>query len=412
MLACSSEETLTEEGDISGSTDPMRFTTAKESQQTRTRATDNTLHSGFMVSCYKHYAETNQQTVMPQYEVRYHVTGDAWNGRTYSSWTYDDVNGQYLRYWDYSAYPYRFHAIAPYPANASGFVLSDKSLTIPVPYYAQTCHNGMVTPSDNTAEPHLVSQVQRNTDGKDYDAFIMSYDKSELNNSSTMKNRDVWMPFHHLNMKTRFAVYHTTQWLTANHTYIQNLTVSVVSTPFATRATGYEATVSDRSDPGSPEPDANGIGNTWYRSTGNSGFTGVGTVTPSGNEPHEIFRFDGGIEVPGNDLRDCQTRKTAYFLQCPAGIMQIPQENVRMVVSFDIMNADGTLKKAFSNVPVRLELDDNPGTYQYTFNWQSGYIHTYYLVIGEIDEKLEITFTATLTPWEDIYGSLSTDLEQ
>lgn len=398
LSACSSEGTFKEEGDISGSTDPMRFSIAKESQPAGTRAS-NALTSGFMVSCYKNFASANQQTVMPQYEVRYHTSGTDWNGNVKASWTYDDVSGQYLRYWDYSAFPYRFHALAPYPTNTSGFKLNDTELSIPAPYHAQTCHNGMVTPADNTAEPYLVSQVQRNTDGTDYDVFIGSDEKSELNNGSTTKNRDVWMPFHHLNMKTRFAVYHTTAWLTANKTYIQNLSISVVSAPFATDATGYQAT-------------APGITDSWYRATAYSGFTGVNTITPSNDYPHEIFRFDGGDNVDGNDLRDKQTRKTAYYLQCPNGIMQIPQENVQMVVSFDLYREDGSLYKSFHNVPVRLELEDTPGTYQYSFDWQSGYIHTYFLVIGEIDDSLEITFTATLTPWQDVSGSLSTDLEQ
>lgn len=395
LTACSSESTPDGVEDISGSTDLMRFTITKESQAAGTRASQP-LTSGFMVSCYKHYASPNQQTVMPQYEVRYHVSGDAWNGRAYSYWTYDDVPDQYLRYWDYSAFPYRFHAIAPYPANPEGFTLSDQTLKIAAPYYAQTCHNGMITPADNVAEPHLIAQLQRNTNGKDQDLLQSGPTKTTINNTSTTKSRDVWMPFHHLNSKIRFGIYHTTAWLTANKTYIENMQISVISPSFATQATGYQASGTD----------------TWRIDTGNSGFTGVTTVPSSLTTIHPIFRFDGGEAVEGNDLREKQTKQSAYFMQCPGGMMQIPQEGVQMIVSFDLMREDGTLYKRFENVPIRLERDDQPGEYQYTYDWRSGFIYTYYLIIGEIEDGLEITFTATLTPWEDVTGSLSTDLEQ
>lgn len=351
------------------------------------------LTDGFLVSCYKHYTEPNQQTVMHLYEVLYHTTGTAWDGTVRPYWTYDDVNGQYLRYWDYSGFPYRFNAIAPCPVNKSGYDLTDEHLNIPARYYAQTCINGMITPADNVAEPHLIAQVQRATDGTDTDLLVSDPAQSEINNGSTTKSRDVWMPFHHINSKIRFGVYHTTQWLTANKTYIENLTVSVTSSPFTTEAAGYQA-----SGTGSWKSD--------------DGFTSRTTVTPTTSLPHEIFRFGGGESVEGNDLTEKQTRKTAYFLQCTDGMMQIPQKNVQMMVSFDLMREDGTLYQSFHNVPVRLELDTEPVTYQYSFDWNAGVIHTYYLVIGEIADKLEITFTATLTPWEDVTGNLSTDLEK
>lgn len=392
LAACTSEKVLEEEQDISGSTDPMRFTVTKENLTPAQRAS-NPLTSGFMVSCYKLYNHLNQQTVMPQYEVRYHTTGTAWDGTVRAHWTYDDVDGQYLRYWDYSAFPYRFNAIAPYPANPAGYVLSDASLKVNAPYYAQTCQDGLVAPDDKTAEPHLIAQVERNTDGYDYD---LVGSPSEINNGSTTKNRDVWMPFHHVNSKIRFGIYHTTQWLTNNKTYVKDLHISVVSAPFATGAASYEAS---------------GTGS-WRIPTGYSGFKTLTTVTPTGSAPHEIFTFSGGASVEGNDLTECQSRKTAYFLQCPGGIMQIPQEHVEMTVSFDLCTTDGNVYMSFRDVPVRIEDEDDPGTFQNYFDWTAGVLHTYYLVIGQIEDKLKITFTATLVPWEDVTGSLSTDLEQ
>lgn len=410
FAACTTDKVLEEVEDISGSKDPMRFTVTKEGLDPASRAS-NPLNTGFMVSCYKLYGQTTQETVMPNYEVRHHTSGTAWDGTVAAYWTYDDVEGQFLKYWDYAAFPYRFNAIAPYPTNTDGYILGDVSLKINAPYKAQTCHNGLVTPSDNEAEPHLLSQVQRNVDGTDHDIIGTP---SEINNGSTSKNRDVWMPFHHINSKIRFGVYHTTQWMTYNKTYIKNLVInatggtangtylSAPTTGFATAATGYEAS---------------GTGS-WRIKNGTSGFTGLTTFPATATNTYEVFRFDGGESVEGNDLTERQTRKTAYFLQCPEGIMQIPQEHVEMTVSFDLYTPgaspgeDGDLYMSFQDVPVRLVLEDDTDSYQNYFDWLSGFIHTYYLVIGEIDNKLTITFTATLTPWEDVTGQLETDLEK
>lgn len=403
FTACSSDHVIEEiqEIDLNG-TDPLKFTTlaVDNDAQQETRANRQpSLTTGFMVSTYKSYARTNQQTVMPNYNVEYKTSGTAWDGTIRPYWDYTQVPDQYEKFWDYSAFPYRFHAIAPYPADPSGFLLSDASLKINAPYYYQTCHNGLVqtqangTPTTAPAEPHILAQVQRNNDGTDHD--LLARDQQvDLNNGSTSLNREVWLPFHHLNSKIRFGFYHTTQWLTDNKTYLEHLVISVISPSFVTEASCYEAS---------------GTGH-WRINTGNSGFKNLKYATSSPTSPHEIFRFDGGLSVEGNDLRERQTRKTAYFMQCTDGIMQLPQEKVQMIVSFDLMNEDGALYQRFTNVPVRLEIDIDE--YQYTFDWQSGYIYTYYLVLGEIEHKLAITFTATLTPWEDVSGSLSTDLEQ
>ncbi len=82
-----------------------------------------------------------------------------------------------------------------------------------------------------------------------------------------------------------------------------------------------------------------------------------------------------------------------------------------MTVSFDLMKEEGDVYQEFRDVPIQLIFNVEP-TVRDEFNWQSGYIYTYYLVLGEVENKLEITFTATLTPWEDVTGSLTTDLEQ
>lgn len=393
------------------STDPMQFRPMSEAQHEAQGAparyaepTRAPLQQGFMVSCWKAFGYGNQHVVMDSYNVEYKTSGTAWDGTERPYWDYTTVPGQYERFWDYSNFPYRFHAVSPYPAGPNSITLGDASLTIEAPYRMQTSLNGMVTPSDREAEPFLAAQVQRDLEGKDFDLLATDHDKRQINSSSTSKNRYVALPFHHLNSKVRFGIYTTSLWATANPLYIEGLSIKVVSPNFVTSATGYSATLSDRSLPGSLLGDRISESYTWYRGSGNSGFT---SPTYDNTCSKELLHFDGGKEVTDNDLSLHQGRSSAYWLQCPDGIMQIPQPGVSMQLSLSLYKMDGTHYKTFSDVPIKLQ--DSGETH---FDWISGYQHTYYLIISGIDEKLEFTFTATLTPWENVSGSLSTDLEQ
>lgn len=406
LISCSSHTTLSDiEEDIPEGTDPMKFT-CQLTQDAQTSRASSLLTSDFKVCTYKAYATPNQQTVMDNYHVEYKTSGTAWNGTERPYWDYTQVPGQYVRYWDYSHFPYRFHAIAPYRSSTTGYTvdINDKNLNINATYACQTCVNGLVQPADMVAEPFTVAQLHRDTDGKDHDLLAIDESNSELNNSTTTKHREVWMPFHHLNSKIRFAVYSLAPWASANSLYIENLTVKVTSHNFATSATGYKATCQ-----GTGTNDDPYIGWRVDPPYSTTGFQGI-TLSPTTGL--QLFRFDGGRDVPGNDLTECQTQKTAYFMLCKDGIMQIPQQDVSLSVSFLLYKADGTLYQTFTDVPVEYELD---GIHHPLHTWQSGYIYTYYLVLGangNVPDQLEIEFTCTLTPWEDISGSLSTDLEQ
>ena len=396
--------------DINGK-DPMNFTclTQNNEQEHTTRAASS-LTSDFMVSTYKSYGETRQQTVMDRYVVEYKENRDDWNGIVNSNWNYVNVTNpftstpQYEKYWDYSAFPYRFHAVAPYTSNTpSEVTLDDKNLKINKTYQMQICTNGLVSPTDAVAEPYLIAQIQRNTDGTDQDLI----GNGSVNNTSTSKNRYVAMPFHHINSKIRFGIYTTTQWLTANKTYIKDLEIKVIG---GTTTGTNEGTTTEVLATAAAGYTASGTGS-WKSDTG---FTGLTTVPVSSSDGLPIFTFAGGKDIPGNDLTNCQTRQTAFFLSCPQGIMQIPQKDVQMQVSFKLYEYgnDTEAYETFTNVPIRIVYENAPDDPKTTFDWTAGNIHTYYLVIGEVQNKLEITFTATLAPWEDVTGSLTTDLEQ
>lgn len=388
-IACSSDGVIEEIKEIdTNGTDLMRFTRATEAQTTpSTRAEVNYLKSGFMVSTYKAFGNASaQQMVMSKYNVEHRTTGNGWDNNTQDNWEYIGVNGQKEKYWDYSNFPYRFNAIAPYPTE-SDVVLSDKELKISKGYSYQTCTDGMLSPADAIAEPYLVAQVQRATDGKDTDIFADSQIGDE--NSNTTPNRYVALPFHHLNSKIRFGVYTKNLWATENDTYIQDLKINVSSESFVTAATGYAVT-----NTGS-----------WYdKESENSKFTSATKLTSSDTKP-ALLTFTGGQSVEGNNLKLHQSQSSAYMLKCPDGLMQIPQKDVKMSVSLKLMQPGSTLVKEYTDVPIKLEDDTN------VFTWQSGFIYTYYLIL-DFEKNLEIQFTATLTPWDDVSGSLSTDLEQ
>lgn len=414
-MSCTSSTTLEDIPEIEPtSVDALTFTCQMQENEKEhvTRASQG-LTTGFAVSTFKAHGLTTQQTVMNCYKVDYKETRDDWNGIVVSNWNYVNVNNpvtstlQSEKYWDYASFPYRFHAVAPYPSDPEKVSLGDKTLTISVPYKMQTVKDGAISPEDAEAEPYLVAQVQRDEEGHDYDMFVGGSD-NEINKNGSTLNRSVELPFHHINSKVRFAVYCTSPWATSNPLYIKNLKVdaysSTSSTGFVTEAARYTATESGSS------ASAN---TSWYIGTGTSGFTDLTKVPATPATHTTLLTFTGGKDVPDNDndLSKHQSRSSAYWLQCPGGIKQIPQKGVQLCVSFDLYKkADSSKYKTFTNIPVKLELEN--GDFQEEFNWISGCIHTYYLIISGIEDKLEITFTATLTPWVDVTGSLSTDLEQ
>ena len=393
MCACATDTIVKEEDDDTPeSFDPMNFTCQIQDDVPTTATRATALTTGFMVSTYKSYALTDkQQTVMDRYTVEYKTSGTAWDGNVRPYWDYTQVSGQIQRYWDFSNFPYRFHAVAPCPADKSAVKLTDKEVRLDKGYSYQTVTDGVVSPSNADAEPYMLAQVHRAADGVDTDILAQDDQHRNINTSSTSLNREVKMPFHHLNSKVRFAVYCLSPWVTANYLYVKDLTVNVTSSDFVTSASGFEATCTESSS--------------WRPDVSPFGFTGL-TKAASSSTLLSYSGMSNGTPLQDNDLRENQTQKTANFLRCKDGIMQIPQDGVKMTVSLKLLKANHNDYKILADIPIKL--DDNTDV----FNWKPGYIYTYYLVIGGIPDKLEIEFTCTLTPWEDITGSLSTDLEQ
>ncbi len=310
---------------------------------------------------------------------------------------------QYEKYWDYSAYPYRFHAVSPAPVSnghlQSGFVLNDKRLYIPTPYQFQTCTDGETTAG---AEPCMIAQVERrNTTFKDFDLLAKNNagtGPKEINDASASPNRYVALPFHHINSKIRFAIYCPEIGEGDTHE-VKDVTIKVRSNNFITSAI-YEANLSSSTS-----------------SILDGSFTNPTKVNGT-----NLIEITSTAEQKGHDLYNANDKAHAYWFECEEGLMQIPQTGVQMSISFKVF---GRMENEsvgvylgdyteFTDVPIILQ-----ETGEDTFNWEKGNMYTYYIVLGKFRTvepiypiaSPELYFTCTVEPWDFISGSFNVGLE-
>ena len=410
LASCAKTSVVKPYDDSNDSSDPMQFGTASEAlQQVPTKAT--LLQDGFVVSCWKKFGSTDEQTVMDDYQVKY--KSDGWNNT--SKWEYASGNDglsfykhQPQRYWDYSAFPYQFCAVTPATVNPAetdliaGYSLTSTSLTIPTSaeYRFQTYEGGSVT---GGSEPYLVAQVRRAADGKDTDVLSNSSDKEINKTSGSTLNRKVALPFHHLTSKVRFGIYTSDLGSLSDPIPVKNLVVKVVSSSFATAASGYTSS--------------------WTAANGGM-MSGSFTTFTRSTSPSVQLASTVGTTIEG-DVSQCTKPSDAYYFGCTDGILQIPQTGVKLTVSFDIeakmvdemlLNSNSNITydavsrtTHYTDIPVVAKLED--GSTVSSYDWASGYIYTYNIVVNRFS-VLPFEFTATVTPWENISGSLDTDLEK
>lgn len=420
-MSCTSNGVLEEVKDITESHDLMRFSNIHDSYQaTRTDwSIPNLLKQNFLVSTYKNFGKANQQTVMPMYEVNYEDYNSVYGP---VSWNYISSESehqfyqeQFEKFWDFSAFPYRFFAVSPAPltngALPSGFILSDQRLTIPMRYEYQTCTDGRTTPG---AEPCLVAEVERNADGRDYDLLDTETNGTspkEINNSSQTKNRTVALPFHHLNSKVRFCIYCPNLGEGGEEHEVTNVQIKVSSSDFVTSAT-YDAPLDGS----------------------HSVMSGIFT-NPQKGENVLLTVNDGAYQNGHNLYYDTSIgqQMVKYYFECPNGMWQIPQEDVKLSITFTVQGRfdettydpsalnieyDGGFT-TFKDVPIVLK-----DTNQDTYTWEKNTFYTYNIILGPFipaestypvggDGKTEpIWFTCVLGEWDEITGNeIGSDLE-
>lgn len=428
MAGCSSDSTVTPIEDYVEQ-QPMSFSIATLDEGTGlSRATQQPLEAGFMVSTYKLYGSEQQQKVMDRYEASYDKTpyhGSKWNTVGEAGVAPDYFyQTQYERYWDLSAFPYRFHAITPCPkqtsANAliTGFELSDKKLTIPklnsTIYQSQSSKDGVITP-DYVPDPYLIAQVQRDADGKDWDMLqpvfnvdgdITSHKTEIVVSGSTERTRAVPLVFHHINSKVRFAIFTNVDAFPDEPLTIKNVTITATNPDgpwgefiykvqgFISSLSGSDVSFFDNIDYGDTKTDDDPV--VLLKNTSKTY-----DLRDAFDRAHAYFfdipstivgYKDGGSTPVYDDIYNSSGIKT------PGGLLQIPQKGVELYVEFDINN---------EHYSFQLEVNGKK-----TFDWRASCRYTYYIVVKHL-VPFEIAFTATIEPWVTVTSSnIDTDLEQ
>lgn len=365
--ACSADKTF---GEVEEPKEeiPMQFSQAVENEPV-TRAA-SPLKDGFMVSCWKGADKAEAQEVMGSYEVKYKV--DGWNNL--SKWDYvgTTTDGYYKdqlqRYWDADAMPYRFYAITPCPAHAEigSFTLDNSQLIMPssAVYQYQTCSNGVVS---GGKEPYCVAQVQCNQ--------VQSY---------------VAMPFRHLTSKVKILIYNNyKKEIPAGDFQLYNVKIKVASADFVKEGKSYKANLA--------------TGDILHGEFAEK-------VMAAGDEM--ILVQTGATEKC--DLKKAVDKEHAYDCKNAGGLLQIAQKGVKLLFSFDVYGvefeghfpADNHVEYDKTNKIIHYK-DVEMGTY----DWEPNTINTYIIKVNEF-YPLSIDFSAELTPWADVTGSIDTNLEK
>ena len=425
LAGCSSDGTIVDIPDYVEQ-DPLTFSVGTSSTSV-SRAASHELEQGFMVSTYKLYGSV-QQKVMYRYEASYGKTtyhGSKWNtvGEAGAAPDYF-YQTQYERYWDLSAFPYRFHAITPCPKTADnsniikGFELSDQKLTIPklnsTIYQSQSSKDGVITP-EYVPDPYLIAQVQRDADGKDWDLLqpvfnadgdLTSHKTQIVGSGSTERTRAVPLVFHHINSKVRFAIFADVDAFPAEPLTIKNVTITATNPDgpwgefiykvqgFISSLSGSDVSFFDNIDYGDTKTDDDPV--VLLKNTSKTY-----DLRDAFDRAHAYFfdipstivgYKDGGSTPVYDDIYNSSGIKT------PGGLLQIPQKGVELYVEFDINN---------EHYSFQLEVNGNT-----KFDWRASCRYTYYIVVKHL-VPFEIAFTATIEPWVTVTSSnIDTDLEQ
>ncbi len=402
---CSSNSLVEEEEPISPDATPMRFSIPSVgNMETRSTRASQALTSDFLVSTYKAYRTGSQQTVMEQYQALYQQ--DGWSG-TGAKWNTVGGTGdgfyqpQYEKYWDLSAFPYEFIGIAPAPilsgAVTTGFAVTDRQVKIEQSLQSQSATDGLVTPTAPTTE-YLVAQMQRQhhaDDATKTDDIDMVTGKT-IGTGGDSPTKAVPLPFHHLSSKVRFGIYSTMPFVETQSVKIKNVTFKAVSSQtegFVTSVSNYSV---DFTQSGVNSVVDGEFGNKTYETDDKQllSFSGPSdTFTDADLEKHEW--------KSKNDVN-------AYYFECKDGLIQVPQSGVKLFVSFTLEPLSG---EPYTVTDYPLTITNSDGNVVSEYTWQPNCLYTYYIVVNRLF-SYDISFTATVSDWEDLEGRINTNLEE
>lgn len=398
--SCTSNASSEDSDSIQPGSVAMQFA-APSIGSVESRATES-LTSDFLVSTYKFYKTTGQQTVMNQYQAKYSV--NAWNSSSHWETVGETADGFYqqqlIKYWDLTAFPYDFIAIAPAPIENSkimdGYAVTGTDVRLKQGITMQTVSNGAVTPSAPVNE-YLLAHTERRTNTTD----ASTTDNIDLQSGNIVgatgesPTKTVTLPFHHLSSKVRFGIYTTMPTVEGQSIKITNVSFKVKSANtqgFTTAAENYSVNPS----------------------TASSAFDGTFGGTSYDTGTKQLLSFSGPTD---NSFTDAYLEKhewksttdlNAYYFECKDGLIQVPQNNVQLFVSFTLQPTTGN---AFTVTDYPLKISKADGTETNLHTWRPGYLYTYLIKITQLF-SYDISFTATVSDWDDIEGKISTNLEE
>lgn len=384
-VACSSDGTLEDENRVD-LRQPMVFGSSFSSSETvvSRAATDlQDTYTNFKVGVWKNFGSSGQQNVMNGYEVDYSTTTIVDDIYSYN-WYYENINGQPLRYWDFSAFPYEFRAVSPYLAGAS---ITADGITVNLAtdnkaFHAQSLVNDAYNVTDAAAQPCLVSHVTRVKDGTDFvDTDVIK--NTEINTTGKANaTREVHMPFHHLNCKIGFRIYIDNPMpLWDDYSIsIQSIKITVLNADnkFITESKTYTAT--------------NEQGLLTGTFSDNTTATGEYTLLEHGlykddTESHWNFHYH-------------LNKETAFDLT-PGYLQQIPQTGVKLHVKLHMhthrVEADDEefdFERIISLDPTNLAGDE--------FTWEPDYRYIYYLHVPNLHGHEIVLHTCEILPWDEV----------
>ena len=349
---------------------PMVFGTSSAVQETV--VSKAALTSDFRVSVWKSFGSSSQQNVMDGYQVEYDGSGIPYK------WDYTGVEGQIQRYWDLSAYPYEFRAVAPY--HATGVSLTPDGVTINVPFRAQSLINDAYNyANEQDVQPGVVAHVNRVKSGSEYiDTDIIK--NLEINTAAEANaTREVHLPFHHLNSKIGFRVFIDNPMPLWNDysISIQSIEIKAVKTGFITESDTYSAT------------NAQGLATgTFSNNTTVNEFTLLKHgLYMDGTETHWNFHYHLS-QATAFDL-------TEDYLQ------QIPQSGVKLYVTVHLHthhveaeDEEFTFDRYLSLDKTNLDGDQ--------FTWEPDKRYIYYLHIPNLHGHEIVIYTCEVLPWDEV----------
>ena len=401
VAGCSSDSTVNDVDEPQLQV-PMQFSQAAITSAVTRAGSSNALTTGFLVGCFKGLGEgiyNNPQVVMDNYEVLY--SSNAWAG--VSKWDYVGTtsNGYYKkqvqRYWDTSAFPYQFYAVSPCPSHTdiSGFVLTNTTFSMPVSakYSYQTCNNGVVS---GGLDPYNIAQVQCSDVDNTHDKDLINGNTIVKSGATTSYDRYVALPFHHLTSIVRFLLYNNYKKELPATLTLTNLQIKAASDNFVMAGDSYTADL-----------------------TKTDMLHGSFTNPTYANDAQKVLLQTDATKIC--DMKVAVDRDHAYNCENPAGLLQIPQQNVKLTISFDVIgvkykedftNTTNGGKITYTKATETVHYENVPiGDSNGLVSWAPNTIYTYVIKVNEF-YPLSIDFTAELTPWSNVEGTINTNLEQ